>query len=159
MADCRPARTHGHAVSDLSRRSGAYKSWQAMLKRARGTSKVDASLYAHVTVCERWTRFENFYEDMGDRPEGMSLDRIDPRGNYEPSNCRWADWKTQRANQVRNDMTVECDGITDTITGWASRNGLTYAAIWQRMKHGVSPQEAVTRPLRNNGLKGKGRKL
>ena len=52
-----------------------------------------------VAVCGRWKLFANFLQDMGERPAGMTLDRVDPLGNYEPGNCRWADWKTQRANR------------------------------------------------------------
>jgi hypothetical protein len=54
-----------------------------------------------ITVCERWRKFENFLADMGEPPEGMSLDRINNDGNYEPGNCRWATKLEQRANARR----------------------------------------------------------
>lgn len=52
-----------------------------------------------ITVCERWQKFENFYADMCPAPPGLTLDRIDVNRGYEPGNCRWADWSTQRVNK------------------------------------------------------------
>jgi hypothetical protein len=54
-----------------------------------------------IKVCSRWDRYENFLADLGRKPAGHSLDRIDVNGNYEPANCRWADAITQRRNQRR----------------------------------------------------------
>ena len=74
-----------------------YKSWSEMKRRCKSTTN---KVYANISYCERWESFENFYEDMGERPEGTSLDRINTYGNYEPSNCRWADWLTQQNNRT-----------------------------------------------------------
>ena len=74
-----------------------YKSWSEM-KRRCGKSK----WYKNITYCKEWEKFENFFKDMGARPKGTSLDRINPYGNYEPNNCRWADDITQENNRTNN---------------------------------------------------------
>ena len=88
--------THGMALSRT------YKSWIAMVRRCTKTTDQAWFKYggAGITVCDRWVdSFENFYADMGDRPDGMTIDRINPFKGYSPDNCRWADSATQANNK------------------------------------------------------------
>jgi len=88
--------THGKSETNT------FEIWAGMLSRCRTDNPNHFRYYKGrgVTVCERWAKFENFLADMGERPEGMSIDRYpNPHGNYEPGNCRWATPKQQRANQ------------------------------------------------------------
>jgi hypothetical protein len=64
-------------------------------------------------VCERWHLFKNFYTDMGDRPDGMTLERKDPEGHYEPNNCEWAD-RIAQGNNKRNQAKWLIDGTAMT---------------------------------------------
>lgn len=93
---------HGHAKRKNN--NPTYKSWCSMLSRCRNRNYHKYKRYGAlgVFVCERWLVYENFFEDMGQRPVGTTLDRIDPRGNYEPDNCRWATPIEQAYNQRRH---------------------------------------------------------
>lgn len=73
-----------------------------MMRRCRNPNNPDYQKYygaRGIEVCERWLKFENFYEDMGPRPEGMTLNRINNDGNYEPSNCEWTSDRVQSTNK------------------------------------------------------------
>jgi hypothetical protein len=85
--------------------SPEWRSWSAMRSRCLNPNYARYDLYGGrgISICERWNAFENFLEDMGPRPQGTSLDRINNNVNYEPDNCRWADALTQRHNQRRHD--------------------------------------------------------
>jgi hypothetical protein len=92
---------HGH--SQRKNRSPTYSSWVSMMARCNIPSATGYERYGArgISVCQRWHKFENFLADMGERPDGLSIDRIDGSGNYEPVNCRWATWTEQRINQNR----------------------------------------------------------
>lgn len=91
-----------------------YRSWSEMKSRCRHPQRATGH-YDDVTYCPEWEDFQNFYNDMGERPVGMSLDRIDVFGNYEPSNCRWASTVTQ-CNNKRNSRKFEYEGDLLTIS-------------------------------------------
>jgi hypothetical protein len=90
-----------------------------------------------VTVCDQWLTFANFLADMGDRPEGKTLDRIDNSKGYEPGNCRWATRKEQQRNRRSNRLLTHA-GQTKTMAQWAEDLGVPYTRLQGRLKMGWS---------------------
>ena len=100
-----------------------------------------------ITVCKRWRHsFANFLADMGERPEGMTLDRIDNDGPYSPDNCRWATEIQQHAN-MRANRYLEHDGMRLTVAQWARHLGMHPNTIRSRLRYGWSVADALTRPI------------
>lgn len=132
---------HGH-----SQRTRTYSIWSGMHERCRNVRDKKAHLYAlkGVRVCERWNDFTLFIEDMGEAPDGMSLDRIDGNLGYSKENCRWATPKQQANNMASNRM-IEFDGRTQTLSMWADEIGIKANTLLCRIRRGV-PLDLAMRP-------------
>ena len=103
-----------------------YYSWKSMRARCLYDNDKSESWFGRgISVCDEWIDdYDKFVEDMGIRPEGTTLDRIDNNGNYELSNCRWATTKEQ-ANNRRGNVIISEDGIDATLSEWADTLGQT----------------------------------
>lgn len=113
-----PERYHGHRSGNKT--SPTYNSWIAMIQRCYYTRGKRYSYYGGrgIAVCARWkgrSGFNHFLEDMGERPKGLTLDRINPNGNYEPHNCRWVTRKEQANNRRPRSRRVLSPDLLDTF--------------------------------------------
>ena len=113
-----------------------YRAWKAMRSRCYSKSNASVGNYqkAGIKVCERWDSFDNFYNDMGPKPSGYTLDRIDNSKNYCPENCRWASWSTQAKNRGTFNTVITFEGKTQCLKDWAREYGIHYQTLVQRIK-------------------------
>lgn len=139
--------THGH--SRHHQPTPTYRSWSSMLARCTNPSDHAWADYGGrgIRVCDRWREsFEAFLADMGERPEGKTLDRFpNCDGNYEPGNCRWAtDLEQQNNRRDCNPITVGVE--TMTAAEWSRRTGVKAGTIRFRLSRGWPPAAAVSEP-------------
>jgi hypothetical protein len=146
-------RGHGYVRHRLTK-TPTYHSWRQMRNRCQNPKATQWPLYGArgITVCERWQSFDNFLADMGLRPSGTTLDRINNDGNYEPANCRWADGSTQSSNK-RNNRVLTAFGRSMTITTWERVMGLGRNNISLRIDTlGWSVEKAISTPRQKRTL-------
>lgn len=116
---------HGHS-SRVNGRSQTYKAWSYMKTRCLNPRREDYYLYGGrgITIHPPWIQsFEMFLRDMGECPAGMTLERKNPDGNYEPENCKWAT-RDEQANNKRTTAWVTYKGRTQSISQWAKEAGI-----------------------------------
>lgn len=135
---------------NIRNNASTYKSWMSMRTRCNSPNSDDFPRYGGrgIRVCERWDSFDLFLEDMGPRPAGCTLDRINNAGHYEPTNCRWATHKQQARNRSNNTL-VELNGEVKSLSEWCDVFGIRPRTVYGRMHDGMSPAEAISKPLPN----------
>lgn len=138
----------GHHQSSMAE----HRIWRGMILRCRDPSATGYHRYGGrgIRVCDRWLEFNNFFADMGSRPPGRSLDRVNNDGDYEPGNCRWAT-NSQQANNRSDTRYIEAFGERLTAAAWASRYGIAAPLIRSRLRYDWSPEEAVSLPVHQRG--------
>lgn len=119
--------------------------WNDMLGRCRNPNNRQFKDYGGrgISVCERWLIYKNFEADMMPRPEGLTLDRIDNDGNYEPGNCRWATKKEQQRNR-RRARYVTIEGVRYRAVELAEKYNMKWSTIVDRAGRGLSFADVVT---------------
>lgn len=112
-----------------------YSVWNAMVFRCSNPKDKRFHDYGGrgITVCERWLSLENFINDMGDRPEGTSIERIDNNLGYSPENCKWAT-RTEQQRNKRTNVLISFNGETKCITQWATEIGISATSLRNRLK-------------------------
>ena len=125
--------------------SPTWHSWKGMVQRCTNEKAKSYPRYggAGITVCARWRLFKLFLEDMGERPKGKTLDRIDGDKGYCKENCRWATHKEQILNR-RTTVLIEAFGRKQAISQWADEYKINRSTLRGRIKRGMSLEEAMT---------------
>lgn len=133
---------HGHSIEGS--RSATYVVWCVMIQRCTNPKNPTFPRYGGrgISVCKRWRNFPAFLRDMGERPPGMTIERINNDKGYSPSNCRWATPDEQRANTSRTRLVDTSAGKMPLFMA-ARAAGITPASMLDRLEHGWSPDEIL----------------
>ncbi len=137
-------RIHGHSFID-GKHSPTYRVWHGMEQRCRNPNSKHYDCYGGrgITLCDEWKEFKNFLRDMGEKPEGLSIERIDNSKGYCKENCCWAT-RTQQARNTRRNKFLTFNGQTKCLSEWASEIGIHRNGLGWRLKQGWSVERTLT---------------
>jgi hypothetical protein len=141
---------HKEVTGEINRSHGMtrtpiYAIWHSMMQRCYNTNNHAYNRYGGrgITVVDDWHNFKVFYKDMGDKPKGKSLERLDNSGPYSLKNVTWADAK-QQANNRRSNVVLDFKGRKQTMQQWSDETGLKVQTVWARLNRGWSVDRALT---------------
>ena len=128
-----------------------YSTWASMIQRCANSKSHGYEHYGGkgIKVCDKWKTFSGFLSDMGVRPEGMSLDRVNGNCDYEVNNCRWAT-NIQQANNMSSNRFIEYNGKRLTVSQWTRELGGMPSMVASRLKNGWDEIRAVSTPVKWN---------
>ena len=136
--------TYRHGLSQTP----TYDCFRNMHQRCSNPKNVGYANYGGrgIKVCSRWSIVDNFVEDMGLKPDGLTIDRIDNDGDYTPENCKWSTPLEQGQNKrvYKNARLVTFDGLTLSVSEWSRRTGINATTIEYRLGAGWSVEKAIT---------------
>ena len=141
LEQVRSAKKHGMS------KSPEFKVWKLMRNRCNNTDSPDYPRWGGrgIRVCPRWdASFSDFYADMGPRPDGTSIERMDNNGNYDPGNCKWATDEEQAHNK-RNNRVLVGMGKTQLLCDWAKETGISASLLHYHLKQGKTMDEIIAR--------------
>lgn len=127
-----------------------FRSWESMKSRCLNPNDPSYDRYGGrgIKICKSWiSSFETFYADMGKRPKGKSLDRIDNAGDYTPKNCKWSTPKEQAANR-RSTRFITYNGKSYALAVLAKKFCISHARLMWRLDAGWSAEKALSTPIR-----------
>lgn len=128
-----------HGMTDTP----TWKSWKSMHDRCLLEKHKSYGYYRNIPICPEWlNNFEAFYHDMGERPKGTSLDRVDNTLGYSPGNCVWSTAKDQARNKSNN-VFISHKGQNKTLAEWAENLGIRHCTIWRRLSRGLCVSDVL----------------
>jgi hypothetical protein len=134
----RPKKNHGlsHTPQHIA--------WQGMVARCTNPNHIGYDRYGGkgIFICTRWLTYLNYLKDMGERPEGMSIERIDNSKGYNPENCIWATSHTQARNRSQN-INLTYNGITMCMRDWSNHLNIPYPTVYDRYRRGKNTEQML----------------
>lgn len=143
---------HGH--NRTGKTTSTYNTWQHIIQRCTNPNNKDYKDYGSrgIAVCDRWLKFKNFLKDMGECPDGHTIERKKNSEEYSPENCKWATRKQQARNR-RNNHLITAFGKIQCLAAWSEETEIPEYVIRDRLKRGWSPEKTLTTPVKKGKTK------